>query len=115
MMGMSIVLYHGERSGIDTLAFQQFCDKNPFHNFLPLIASNATPLTKRQEDCLFYLTIGMTKKEIAKNTQLSPKTVEHYLDAVKIKLNCHNRSELIKKALNMICIQHRLKVYLNNN
>jgi DNA-binding CsgD family transcriptional regulator len=56
-------------------------------------------LTKRQTECLSYLARGMTIKEIAYQLQLSPRTVEHYLDAIKIKLNCHSRSQLIAKIL----------------
>jgi len=55
-------------------------------------------LTKRQLDCLLYLVKGLTIKQIGCELMLSPKTVEHYLDAVKTKLNCHTRSELIEKA-----------------
>lgn len=56
-------------------------------------------LSKRQLDCLYYLIRGMTVKEISNYLNLSPKTVEHYLDAAKIKLNCFSRSGLIQKAL----------------
>ena len=54
-------------------------------------------LTQRQADCLYYLIKGMTMKQIARALHLSPRTVEHYLDAIKIKLNCDYRSELIEK------------------
>lgn len=59
-------------------------------------------LTKRQLDCLYYLTKGMTIKEIAKSLSLSPRTVEHYLETIKDKLNCHSRSELFAKALTIL-------------
>ena len=59
-------------------------------------------LTKRQADCLFYLTRGMTSKQIAKQLQLSPKTIEHYLINVKAKLDCNNRAELITKGLKLV-------------
>src|SRR5207253_1891119 len=58
-------------------------------------------LSKQQEKCLYYLVRGMTMKQIAKILELSPKTVEHYLDAVKIKLNCRTRSELVEHAINV--------------
>lgn len=58
-------------------------------------------LTQRQYDCLYFLVRGMTAKEIGKKLGLSPKTVEHYLDNIKIKLNCQKRSNLIEKALQM--------------
>lgn len=57
-----------------------------------------TNLTPRQLDCLLYLTKGMTLKQIAKQLILSPKTVEHYLEAAKTKLKCRSRAELIFKA-----------------
>lgn len=62
----------------------------------------------RQEECLFYLVQGMTIKQIARQTNLSPRTVEHYLDALKSKLNCHSRSQLITKALQLPAIKKRL-------
>lgn len=66
-------------------------------------------LSPKQQDCLFFLVLGMTQKETASQMKLSPKTVEHYLETVKIKLNCKSRSELIKKALQLPYIRHRLK------
>jgi DNA-binding CsgD family transcriptional regulator len=66
-------------------------------------------LTNRQYDCLFYLAQGMTIKSIAKTLKLSPRTVEHYLECIKTKLNCHSRAELIRKALSSSTIQKRLK------
>lgn len=68
----------------------------------------ASCLTKRQMECLFYLVKGMTIKQIANTLHLSPKTVEHYLDAVKTKLNCDTRSQLIEKALQLNVIREKL-------
>ena len=55
-------------------------------------------LSARQADCLYYLTKGMTIKQIAETLSLSKRTVEHYLETVKVKLNCLSRSELVAKA-----------------
>lgn len=62
---------------------------------------NDIDLSKRQSECLYYLTKGMSIKQIAKKVNLSPRTVSHYLDAVKIKLNCTRRSDLIEKVFGM--------------
>ncbi|MDX1901474.1 MAG: PAS domain-containing protein [Gammaproteobacteria bacterium] len=61
--------------------------------------TSPTGLTKRQTICIHYLTRGMTIKQIATALNLSPRTVEHYLDAVKIKWSCYTRHELIEKAM----------------
>lgn len=69
---------------------------------------SSTLLSLQQEDCLFYLIQGMTHKQIAKKMQLAPKTIEHYLDAVKMKLNCDTRQELIAMGLKLPIIKLRL-------
>lgn len=63
--------------------------------------NNNLLLTSRQKDCLYYLAKGMTAKEIAAKLSLSSRTVEHYLEAVKVKLQCSSRSELIDKAFEL--------------
>lgn len=56
-------------------------------------------ITKREVDCVFYLLRGNSMKMIAKNLNLSPRTVESYLEQIRIKLKCTNRSDLIEKCL----------------
>lgn len=56
-------------------------------------------LTKHESFCLFYLVRGNTAKLIAKKMNISFRTVETYLENIKIKLNCKNKSELIEKAI----------------
>lgn len=77
-------------------------------NLYPLDNANDPTLTKRQSDCLLYLVQGLSLKQIGKKLKLSPRTVEHYLDAVKFKLNCGSRAELISKALKLQCFQKTL-------
>lgn len=57
-------------------------------------------LTERQEECLFWLVRGKTSKSIAKILRISHRTVEHHIEAIKISLNCHYKSEIIEKAIN---------------
>lgn len=61
--------------------------------------SSLIPLTKQQSACLKHLAMGKTHKQIGQTLGLAQKTVEHYLDAVKLKLNCKSRSELIVQAI----------------
>jgi len=57
------------------------------------------PLTEKQENCLFLLIRGKSIKEIAKILALSPRTIESHLDAIKYKLNCNSKAEIIEKAI----------------
>ncbi len=59
----------------------------------------AYDLSKRQLECLYYTTKGMTAKNIAEHFSLSKRTVEHYLENIKIKLGCQSKAELISKIL----------------
>ncbi|SRR5579883_702988 len=68
----------------------------------------AINLTQRQMDCLYYLTTGMTAKEIAQRLTLSKRTVEDYIHTLKCKLKCNNKSELIQKALSYDFIRTKL-------
>jgi DNA-binding CsgD family transcriptional regulator len=70
-----------------------------------LHAARKSLLTYRQIECLKYLVQGMTLKQIGNVLCLSPKTIEHYLEIVKNKLNCHTRAELIVKAIRLGLIE----------
>ena len=88
IMGMSIIIHKTNPTFI--------------HN------ENKFELTNRQINCLYYLALGMTTKLIANKLDLSPRTVEHYIEIIKNKLNCYNRSDLIAKALEMPIIKVKL-------
>ena len=60
-----------------------------------------TRLTKREFECLNYLMAGYTLKEIGKSLNLSPRSIEEYLDNTKSKLHAHNKSSLIKKTFQL--------------
>ncbi len=59
------------------------------------IKSVCNLLSEQEKICLKFLSDGMTIKQIAKRLSLSPKTVETYIERAKIKMNCHNRIQLI--------------------
>ena len=67
-------------------------------------------LTNQQIECLYYLVKGKTIRQIGVAMGLSHRTVKHYLEAVKAKLHCKTRAELIDKALQMPLIKNKLQL-----
>jgi len=49
----------------------------------------------QEKQCLKYLLHGKTNKEIAKLLNLSPRTVEEYVNRLKLKSGCQYKRELI--------------------
>lgn len=52
-------------------------------------------LSKQQYRCLYFLSHGMTYKEIAREMTLSPRTVEYYMEAIRKKTNLQSKSKLV--------------------
>jgi len=64
---------------------------------MPFSIRNKIHLTPRENDVLHYLTQGYTAKGIALILNISRRTVEHNIENIKSKTNCHSKSELIQK------------------
>ena len=60
---------------------------------------NANYLTKREKEVLKYIIIGYTAKKIGKALSISHRTVECYVDKLKIKLHCETKYELVEKVI----------------
>lgn len=59
-------------------------------------------LTKREQDCCYRLIFGYSASQIAKELNISVRTVEHYISSLKLKLRCANKynlSEQLRKKL----------------
>ena len=56
-------------------------------------------LSERQSECLFLLLRGKTSKEMAKILDLSYRTVEGYINEVKIKMQCDSKPMIIEKSI----------------
>ncbi len=62
-------------------------------------SSRLSLLTPREREVLHYLAAGMSKKEIARLLDISPKTVEKHCDHVMSKLDIHDRVDLARYAI----------------
>jgi DNA-binding CsgD family transcriptional regulator len=58
-------------------------------------------LTRREEECLFYLLQGRSMKVMGSILTVSPRTIESYIEKLKSKFGCHNKYTLIDKALSL--------------
>lgn len=58
-------------------------------------------LNLRESEILFLLIRGKSAKEIGQRINLSFRTVEKYLEVIKQKLGCNNKSELVEKAISL--------------
>ncbi len=68
----------------------------------PIISENGkTYLTERESECLFYLLRGKTAKGIGQILGISGKTVENYVEKLKLKFSCFRKSDLISKSIEM--------------
>ena len=61
--------------------------------------SSFNQLTQREAQVLKHLVLGYIAKQIGKLLNLSFRTVESYVDNLKLKLHCDNKGELIRLVL----------------
>jgi DNA-binding CsgD family transcriptional regulator len=52
-------------------------------------------LTYREIECASWVAQGLTNREIGSHMQLSPRTVEGYIENLKKKLGCYSKVQLI--------------------
>lgn len=53
--------------------------------------------THRQAQCMIYFLKGYPIRHISAVLKLSPRTIEAHTNAMKAKLNCASKTELIEK------------------
>jgi DNA-binding CsgD family transcriptional regulator len=75
-----------------------FLNKTPISRYaIESGDSNGIKITQREIGCIIHLLQDKTAKETAQLLNLSHRTVESYIDNIKIKLNCDNKVELVRK------------------
>lgn len=62
-----------------------------------LFLTKSINLTRQESHCLQGIMAGKTSKMIAKDLQISFRTVEYYIENIKKKSGCKNRFEILKK------------------
>lgn len=55
---------------------------------------NNIKLSQRESECLFFYLRNRSAKEIGKLLRLSSRTVEYYIERLKMKFGCQNKAEL---------------------
>ncbi len=97
MMGFSIVL--GKQPLAESLAqiTQLGLLNNTSSSILPGLEIDNQYLSKRESECLRLTVRGKSAKQIAIELEISRRTVEEYLNNIKLKLGVFSKSELIDK------------------
>jgi DNA-binding CsgD family transcriptional regulator len=73
-----------------------------YRNLLPGFNLNDTYFSKQELKCLRLMVAGKTIKSIGQHLKLSPRTVEHYIENMKQKLNVSTKSDLIEKVIQQV-------------
>lgn len=103
IFGFCLVNYHAQYAtsllkGIEALqatGLFPFLQKNNLHAKV-IDLMHQYNLTKRELECLYYLNLGYTIKIIANKMNLSPRTIESYLENIKYKLNVRYKLDLME-------------------
>jgi len=65
----------------------------------------AAALTDRELQVLRLTARGLSAKEIAKELQIAPRTVERHIDHIRLKTRTRNRSHMVAYAINSGCVK----------
>jgi len=74
---------------------QELISDIPIHKLFLNIHGKEVHLSMQEFKCLAWISRGKTAKEVARIMDLSPRTVESYMDNVKFKTKIESRSKLI--------------------
>lgn len=56
-------------------------------------------LTNRESEILRAIAQGLSAKEVAKQLQIAPRTVERHIDHIRLKTRTRNRSHMVAFAI----------------
>ena len=64
-----------------------------------IVSGNGVNFNTWEEECFYLLFLGKTAKEIARPLNISSRTVEVYLNNIRLRLGCYMRAEVIARIL----------------
>jgi DNA-binding CsgD family transcriptional regulator len=64
----------------------------------------AASLTNRELEVLRLTARGLSAKEIAKELNIAPRTVERHIDHIRLKTRTRNRSHMVAFAISNGCV-----------
>src|SRR3990167_1212731 len=68
-------------------------NKNPIKVFIGNPNKNVY-LNKREAQCAYLMLIGHSRRVISEKLNISPRTYDHYIQMIKIKLGCHRKNKI---------------------
>ena len=83
-------------------AISNFYDQTDIKKYVIRLNGDTIFLTKREKECLGLMSKNQTTKEAARNLGISPRTVEYYLNQIKLKTGCICTSQLTEIYLQQI-------------
>lgn len=66
------------------------------------------PLNQHETQALYYVSKGMTTKQVSVKLGKSPRTVNGYISSIMLKLNVYTRPQMMARASRMGLIPDRL-------
>lgn len=75
---------------------KEFMKETNINRYCINTKKNVVCLSPREVECLLHLSKNKTTKETAKLLNLSPRTIDAYIENIKKKLDCKRRSQLIE-------------------
>lgn len=103
LFGFSIALgIHSFANALSSIAKLGLLNLESQAKIVPGLQINDVYLSKREAQCLQLTIRGQSAKQIGYTLQISRRTVEEYLNNIKLKLGVFSKAELIEKVMNFL-------------
>ena len=95
---IDLLVKKGDRFNHISSPFEMVSDSSKTSFLRQIVAHSEQSLSKREKECISIYLDDMRMEDVALKMGLSPRTVECYLNNIKNKLGCDNKSSLLKRA-----------------